>query len=96
MYVRRKKYITERIEKTGEYARCTGSLARSTPDGCLKGFIIVVVIVVAPDAAAGAPRHARVLVVAAQRRVRSRGCRSLVPIVGNGIEVVVVLREAEA
>ena len=46
MYVAR-KFTTEEMR----------SSARSTPDRCLQGFVVVV----APDAAAGAPRHAGVL-----------------------------------
>lgn len=71
--------------------RCENAGAGSAPNGCLKGFIIVV----APDAAAGAPCHAGILVTA-RGRVRSRGCGSLVSVVRNGVESVVVLGEAEA
>ena len=71
----------------------TRSLARSTPYGRLKGFVVVVVV--APNAAAGAPRHASVF-VAARGRVRSGGCGSLVSTVGKRIQIVIVLREAEA
>lgn len=63
----------------------------SAPNRCLKRFIIVV----APNAAAGAPCHAGILVTA-RGRVRSRGCGSLVSVVGNGVEAVGVLGEAEA
>ena len=70
----------------------TRSLARSTPYGRLKGFVVVGV---APNAAAGAPRHASVF-VAARGRVRSGGCGSLVSTVGKRIQIVIVLREAEA
>ena len=66
-------------------------LSASAPNGCLKGFIIVV----APNAAAGAPCHAGVLVTA-RGRVRSRGCGSLVSVVGDGVEAVGVLGEAKA
>lgn len=79
--------MSQKIRSRGEKER---SLARSTPNRCLKGFIVVT----APNAAAGAPCHASVLVTGC--RVRSRGCRPLVSVVRNRIKTVIVLREAKA
>lgn len=82
-------YVAKQIDRGTRTGGRTN--ARSTPDGCLKGFVVVV----PPNAAAGAPRHASVL-VAVRGRVRSRGCGSLVSIVRDWIETVIVLPEAEA
>lgn len=81
-------YVASKEYNRGMRNECTN--AGSAPNRCLKGFIIV-----APNAAAGAPCHAGILVTA-RGRVRSCGCGSLVSVVGNGIETVVVLGKAEA